>query len=671
MSLLMPGPYLEDVLIQLGINAVLALSLYFPLSAGQLSLGQAGFMAIGAYVSSWLTATLRWPWPPAFAVAIAAAALVGALVGLPALRVRGIYLVLMTMAFGEIVRVFFLNFEPTGGAMGLRGMPPATTLPLVLGVVAVITVLAARTAASRIGRAFEAVKRQEMAAEVIGVDVTRVKLLSFTTGAAVAGLAGALWAHYILYIQPEEFGFHRSVMPFTFAVVGGIETYWGALVGAAALTALPEWLRFLKDWRLVFYGLAMIAVMIVRPAGLVDRRLIDTLKGGRLAMRFRSLCVTVVALVLLGVPADAPEAAAKLAGKTVKLAGVYPLTGSQAEWGQHSKIATEIAIEEINAAGGVGGLPVEVPIGDTATDPAQAITLARKAALEDKALAILGPCESTAFEAIAPLLERLKTMIVSQCSAKPGLAALSPWAFRNTLTSDRQLEPAVTVWMQRYHPKTVAILYDQGDAVAATEGSKVLPALFKKHGIEVKELLTYQAKDIDFSAQITKVKALNPDGIGLGSCYQQAANIVREARKQGLKQPFIAGACTGSPEFAKLTGKDGEGTIIASAGWPDDPRPKVQTFVKKFMERSGGKKPNYGGMRTYDNVYLMKQIIETSGVTNKPEDLEADRDRIRRGWNQIKDYDGVAGLTTLSEREGAGKPTVLTVKGNALVKVDY
>jgi ABC-type branched-subunit amino acid transport system permease subunit/ABC-type branched-subunit amino acid transport system substrate-binding protein len=662
------GPYLEDVLIQLGINAVLALSLYFPLAAGQLSLGQAGFMAIGAYVSSWLTATAAWPWPVAFAVAIAAAGCVGALVGLPALRVRGIYLVLMTMAFGEIVRVFFLNFEPTGGAEGLRGMPLATTLPLVVAVVVVLTLLAARTASSRMGRAFEAVKRQELAAEVIGVDVVRVKLVSFTVGAAVAGLAGALHAHYIPYIQPEDFGFHRSVMPFTFMVVGGLETYWGAIVGAAALTALPEWLRFLKEWRLVFYGLAMLAVMIVRPQGLVDRRLLHAITGGH-RMRFRSLTLAVAALAFVAVPGA--EAAPKLAGTTVRLTGIYPMTGSQAEWGQHSKIATEIALEEINRAGGIGGLPVEVNIQDTATDPAQAITLARKAALEDKTLAILGPCESTAFEAIAPLLERLRIMMVSQCSAKPGLAKISQWAFRNTLTSDRQLEPAVEIWKKRYSVKTVAILYDQGDAVAAAEGSKVLPMLFKKHGIEVKELLTYQAKDIDFSAQVTKVKSLGVDGIGLGACYQQAANIVREARKQGLTQPFIAGACTGSPEFAKLTGKGGEGTIIASAGWADDPRPKVQTFLKKFMERSGGKKPNYGGMRTYDNVYIMKHVIETTGVTNRPEDLEADRDRMRKGWNAIKDWDGVAGLTTLLEREGAGKPTVLSVKDDALVKIDY
>lgn len=274
----MIGPYFEDVLIQLGINLILALSLYFPLSAGQLSLGQGGFMAIGAYASSWLTAALGWPWPVAFVLGAAAAGVVGALVGLPALRVRGIYLVLMTMAFGEIVRVFFLNFAPTGAAQGFRGMPFVTGLPLVAALAVVVAVLAARTAGSRMGRAFAAINRDELAAEVIGVDVTRAKLVSFTVGAGVAGMAGALWAHYVQFIEPEEFGFARSVMPFTFVVVGGIETFWGAIVGAAVLTLLPEWLRFLKEWRLALYGLAMLAVMIVRPQGLIDHRLLGAMR---------------------------------------------------------------------------------------------------------------------------------------------------------------------------------------------------------------------------------------------------------------------------------------------------------------------------------------------------------------------------------------------------------
>ena len=388
-------------------------------------------------------------------------------------------------------------------------------------------------------------------------------------------------------------------------------------------------------------------------------------------MRTRWLIVVVAGGLLIGgLAGRAP--AAKLAGKSAKLGAIYSITGKGAEWGEHSKIATEIAVEEINKAGGVGGVPLEVLIQDTGTEVAPAISLARKLTLEDKVLAILGPCFSSEFEALAPLLDRLKTMIVSQCSAKPGISALSQWAFRNTLTSDKQLAPAVEIWQKRYGIKTAAIIYDSADAVAAAEGSSVLPALFKKAGIEVKDSLTYQTKDIDFSAQITRVKTLNPDGIALGACYQQAANIVREARKQGLKQPFLASACVGSPEFAKLVAKDGEGSIIGSAGWPEDPKPKTAAFLKKFMEKSGGKKPNYGGMRAYDNVYIMKTVIETGGVTNEAKDLEGDRDRIRMGWTKIKDFDGITGPTTINaERDGAGKATVLTVKDGQFVKVDY
>jgi branched-chain amino acid transport system substrate-binding protein len=388
-------------------------------------------------------------------------------------------------------------------------------------------------------------------------------------------------------------------------------------------------------------------------------------------MRSRWLIVVVAGVLLTGgLAGRAP--AAKLTGKSVKLGAIYSITGKGAEWGEHSKIATEIAVEEINKAGGVGGVPLEVLIQDTGTEVAPAISLARKLTLEDKVLAILGPCFSSEFEALAPLLDRLKTMIVSQCSAKPGISALSQWAFRNTLTSDKQLTPAVEIWQKRYGIKTAAIIYDSADAVSSAEGSAVLPALFKKSGIEVKESLTYQTKDIDFSAQITRVKGLNPDGIALGACYQQAANIVREARKQGLKQPFLASACVGSPEFAKLVGKDGEGSIIGSAGWPDDPKPKTAAFLKKFMERSGGRKPNYGGMRSYDNVYIMKAVLEAGGITNEPKDLEADRDRIRVGWTKVKDFDGITGPTTINaERDGSGKATVLTVKDAQLVKVDY
>ena len=179
------------------------------------------------------------------------------------------------MAFGEIVRVFFLNFGPTGAAQGFRGMPFVTSLPLVAVLAVLVAILAARTAASRMGRAFAAMTATRAGRRGDGHRRHPGELASFTVGAVVAGLAGALWAHYVQFIEPEEFGFARSVMPFTFVVVGGLQTFWGSLVGAAVLTLLPEWLRFLKEWRLALYGVAMLAVMIVRPQGLVDHRLVE------------------------------------------------------------------------------------------------------------------------------------------------------------------------------------------------------------------------------------------------------------------------------------------------------------------------------------------------------------------------------------------------------------
>src|SRR3954452_19656045 len=160
----MLDPYIESILIFTGINIVLALSLYLPISAGLLSLGQGGFMAIGAYASAYLTTELHWPFAVALLSGGLAAGAVGFLVGVPSLRIKGVYLIILTMGFGEIVRVFFLNFEPTGAASGLGGIPASTSLPLVLGIVALLLLAFVQLRGSRLGRVLEAVREDELAA---------------------------------------------------------------------------------------------------------------------------------------------------------------------------------------------------------------------------------------------------------------------------------------------------------------------------------------------------------------------------------------------------------------------------------------------------------------------------------------------------------------------------
>ena len=144
-------------------------------------------------------------------------------------------------------------------------------------------------------------------------------------------------------------------------------------------------------------------------------------------------------------------------------------------------------------------------------------------------------------------------------------------------------------WKKMYNVKSAVILYNSADRVSTAEGKKILPVLFKKYNIKLLDMLTFQSGTLDFSAQITRVKRLNPDGIGLGSCYQEGANIMREARKQGMKAMFIGGACNSTPDLLRLAGNAGEGYIGSTAAWVEDPRPIVQKFVKKIMERTGGK----------------------------------------------------------------------------------
>src|ERR1700719_3055890 len=165
----------------------------------------------------------------------------------------------------------------------------------------------------------------------------------------------------------------------------------------------------------------------------------------------------------------------KLAGRNVKIGCQVSLTGKGAEWGQAAKVSMEIAVEEINAKGGVGGLPIDLICYDTQTSEAEALKTVSRLVERDRVLAIAGPCFSSEFETIAPQLDRLKTVINSYCSAKPGLSAMSKWAFRNTLTSDKQLKPLVAAWVADYHPKKVVIIYDAEDAVSKGEGVSVLP----------------------------------------------------------------------------------------------------------------------------------------------------------------------------------------------------
>ena len=261
----------SNLVLTLGTNALLALSIYLTLSCGMLVIANAAFMGIGAYTSALLTMNHDAPFPLALAAGMAAPAVLAFVIGRPTLRLSGVYLAMATLAFGEVVRIALLNAESlTGGALGLNGIPQSTQWwHVALGLVFTLALLW-RLRRSRVGRAFEAIKEDETAAGLMGIDVAAHKMLAFVLGAAIAGLAGTLNAHLTFFIGPSEYGFDRAVDILTMAILGGIGGLTGPVVGAVILTLLPELLRSFKDFRLVVNGFILVLIVLFLPKGIWD-----------------------------------------------------------------------------------------------------------------------------------------------------------------------------------------------------------------------------------------------------------------------------------------------------------------------------------------------------------------------------------------------------------------
>ena len=301
------NPYQLQIACFILINILLALSVYIPLSSGQLSLGSAGFMGIGAYTSTLLTIHYDLPIFLGVMVGGAVAGMVGIIIGVPSLRLSGVFLAIATLGFGEVMRVIFINMESvTQGAVGISGVPQIGRSilefmkgigfdPMVLGlrnnqfaylavflVLLVITILVVwfvhRQKTSRVGRAFASIQMDERAAEAMGINLTYFKVLSFAQGAVLAGFAGALFAHVMGYISPSDFAYHRAVEILIFTVFGGSEVILGSIFGAIFLTWLPEILRFISEYRYIIYGILLIIIMAVRPQGIIDAHLIKKFK---------------------------------------------------------------------------------------------------------------------------------------------------------------------------------------------------------------------------------------------------------------------------------------------------------------------------------------------------------------------------------------------------------
>jgi len=278
----------QSTLAYIGINSLLALSVYTTLSCGQLALSSAGFMAIGAYAAAILTLKLQAPFPVALAVAAVLPALVAVPLGLPVLRIRGVFLAIATVAFGEVVRLGLVNWDYVEGAQGLVAIPQKASVGLIYATVALALLVLWRLRGSKWGFALEAIREDEAAARTMGIHTTAYKLAMLVLGAALAGLAGALEAHFSFMVAPNGFAFGRVVDMLVFAVFGGTAAFYGPVIGAAFLTVLPEVLRELAPLlgiepgplRTLVNGVVLLAIILFLPNGIVSL-------PGRIAARRR------------------------------------------------------------------------------------------------------------------------------------------------------------------------------------------------------------------------------------------------------------------------------------------------------------------------------------------------------------------------------------------------
>ena len=262
--------YIEGILILVGVNlmVVLGLSLLTGFT-GLFSFGHAGFMAIGAYVSAICTLHYHMPFLVAMVLGAVVAMIMSFLIGYFTLGLKGDYFCIATLGFGESVRLIFDNLDFFGGARGLSSIPMVTTFEMVLVICFLAVVAMVLLIHSRHGRNMIAIREEELASQAIGINVFRYKMISFAISAAYAAIGGALYAHYLGYLQPLMFQLTKSTELTIMVIFGGLGSIGGSVIGAFFLTFIPELFRAFASWRLVFYGAAVILVMITRPQGLM------------------------------------------------------------------------------------------------------------------------------------------------------------------------------------------------------------------------------------------------------------------------------------------------------------------------------------------------------------------------------------------------------------------
>jgi len=357
-------------------------------------------------------------------------------------------------------------------------------------------------------------------------------------------------------------------------------------------------------------------------------------------------------------------AAALLAGihgaqaqNQIVFGAVVPSSGPFAEWGRTNTVTLKMLEKQVNDAGGVNGAKLKIVILDDAAKPAQAANSLRKLAGDDKVLAVAGPLTSSACEVTFPVANQMQVVATSQASSKPGVAkANRPWAFRNTVDEGILAKTSVPYFKKTFGVKSVAVIYDAKDAVSTVIATKIMPSVFKADGIAVtneKDLISFNTGDLDVSAQVTKLKSMNPDGVVIGADYSQAITVIREMKRQGLMKPVIGGTPLISSAILKAAP---EIPVVAPATFYATMKgPKVEKFVAELwplLRKESGLppeiEPSMYDANIYEIVSMYIDAAKKTGITGKPEALAAERVKLRDYMANLKGYAGLGGTIHFS-----------------------
>jgi branched-chain amino acid transport system substrate-binding protein len=326
-----------------------------------------------------------------------------------------------------------------------------------------------------------------------------------------------------------------------------------------------------------------------------------------------------------------------------------------------NEIAAQMAVDEINAAGGIDGKKIKIISFDTAGKADQAVVGLRKLAEDDKALAVIGPLSSAECRVVFPAGERIGIVTVSMASSAPKLAEPFTYGLRNTSDEGYMFQKVMKTLQEKKYPiATGSIAYATDDVISKTMGEVVLPNSMKQLGTDVKGSVTFQTQAFDLAPQASQLKALQTDVIGVGSGPEPAIRLVQELRRQGVTGRLIAGSTIGDSELARRMGNDGNGTVIPSTFY-SGVSAKAKSFEDEFVKRAKAAGLERSGASqfdaaTYDIVLFYANAMKEAKVTGEPAKLAAERGAIRDKLRAMKDYPALEGPISFGRNGDALKP---------------